>query len=67
MKNKPWLGSIKNKVWLHNSFLGYAKLTQKNMEVIETAPTATKASQAIAGQIAELSKQLYESLKVRVK
>lgn len=58
---------MKNKVWIHNSFFGYAKMTEKQMQVIQRADTVRPQSKAIAGQIEELSKALYESLKVRVK
>lgn len=58
---------MKNKVWRHNSFFGYAKMTEKQMQVIQRADTVRPQSKAIAEQIETLSKALYESLKVRVK
>lgn len=55
----------KQRVWRHNSYMGHATLTSKNMQAIIDSDTTTLEAKALARQIQSLAGQLYVALSVR--
>ncbi len=53
-------------IWKHNSFLGHAVMTQKNMYAIAKSETATEKAKTLASEIYILAERLEQALRDRV-
>jgi hypothetical protein len=66
MSKKTDSEDLHRKVWRHNSFFGFSRLAESNMETIIHSPTTTAAAKEIARRISNECKQLTRALKERV-
>lgn len=56
----------RQRVWRHNSFLGFCVMADKNMLGIMQADSTTEYSKDLAGHVRQLLRELLESLKERI-
>ena len=55
--------SLHQHVWRHNSFMGMAKMMERQADNIADAPSTTESTKSICREISRLAKQLDKALR----